>query len=1781
MAKDEQQAASQLDLEGQINKVLQARTAILQNQSKFLSNQTQMAMEMCNALDCEGLDGMKDRLSELQDGLTDAAEEAKRLEGSAQSAGSAVNSMAKKSAKDGGMMKKAFSPMGGMFAGLGVGIMSAFKGATNMIGGFIGTAGRITGIIGNIGKALITLPFSLLNNLTSLAAGAGGSVSALRQAMEDVREEFGSLASNEGKQVMQGFDSMKSQMKDMSKHGISLRKHFGPGSEGLANALKAAGEQMTDLGDQMGVFGSEVAANAGKLHVYRKGLGLTGEAFAAMGTLASTNGNSLTDTMHQVGSQAINMGKQFGVGPKVLAKSMASMAGDVANFGTLSVKQLSSLAVYTHKLGISAKELTGVIDSWDNFEDAAAGASKLSQAFGMNIDAMEMMKEQDPGKRMDMLRESFQETGKSVEDLSRQELKLLSAQMGLSEEAAKKALSSDMDYDDIVAGSEDAEAKTISQAEAMKELADSLKQVFGGGGDGPKTFSEALASGFKKGIMRGKGMRKMFSNIRKSMRQVHLFGKDLGKMFIEMFPGIQTMVKALTDLFSPSRFKKLRKDLLGAFRQLFVDLRTDPKAGVESFAERLKEIFGNFFDSSSGPGKAFMDGLKTFGKTILLLIMSMIPMLIKGLASLIHKLADFIRDPSALTDGASGLADGLHQALAGAFENIKAAWPILAAAFADLWDAVKPALGKLWQKMWPYLLSAVILKTIITVAANMTLGAVFGTLFKAVAKLFSGALTGGASAGTKGAAKKMKKKGSMIGSIKGLIYRLADFKASKIGKAMITVGLLIIFVGASLVGLAYALKLAVDAVAGVDNTKLIIMSAVLVGLMFAMLPMSLAAEALSKISWGKMLGALAKTGLVVLAMGALAYIMGHIINAMPEVGMDAIKNFFVIMGLILVSGLVAMALAIPAGMLADKFGVQIAIGLAVIGVVMIAMGALGVIIGKMLGSIPNPEGVAALMQGISSIMRTTAMMLPIAGALGLMAMAFPFGTAGVAIIVAGFGVLGTLATSMVNNLVPVMEKIAKIRVGDPKSFKMITEALLAVIQAIEGFVNAVARVMEALRPGLADLVAGKSMEDNIKAATEFVDKVLDGGILPLIDKIVKVAESTNITESGVQAITAIGEILKAIGSIMKSMMPDPEVIKAVAGMDGWFGSGKATEMMDKLTKYMEVAQEGAMALITKVKESFFSEEFIKLFDDVDPNAAAMIGAFGPILEGIAKALDALKPSDEQMKTVQANSGFWSGNKGPQMMNKMTEYMKATEEPIKGLIGAIGGSMKDIINAIKPMIRDIGSMNVDPKALEAVTNLVISVMTAMGNMMGGIGPIVSEVSKIVDRYSNANQAFSWMLADVGKLMNSMGTAFTSMMPSITNILKEMVKVAQGIENPEQFAKKVESIVKIFDMLGMMSEMFAGKDAKLNAYAVGGKWEDSSIGAMQHNLEQFNRHILKDTGPLQDFINKMLALSIPSGGEKKAKALGEVFGALGVILNGVTKFKEFAPARSTAGNNDGGAMREINEAIHFMGLIDYDGVKTVMEKVSGGNWRINTRTIKYRAKAATAYQELLTATMSSGRIDPGTTHFTSQIDRMDYLKRALEKASGTEEWDISKRKLESRQSVVEQYTLFLGEIQNAMSALARIPNITNEMFMKIDDGLWNLSILAENSGLYLTSTISSSMNTATEVVKAVAENFNEISNLLTTLPAIDMSASLNKFGKNMAISTEKIEVQNKPINITVNLGITMDANDIAYSLSNESRRNGKHTVQLSRHHNKKAGWSGNSVASGSGVASGESA
>ena len=64
-------------------------------------------------------------------------------------------------------------------------------------------------------------------------------------------------------------------------------------------------------------------------------------------------------------------------------------------------------------------------------------------------------------------------------------------------------------------------------------------------------------------------------NIRKSLRVVFQAGKQIGKMFMKLFPGMQQFMKGLKNLFSPKKFKGLMGDVKKIFKSFFLDLNKD------------------------------------------------------------------------------------------------------------------------------------------------------------------------------------------------------------------------------------------------------------------------------------------------------------------------------------------------------------------------------------------------------------------------------------------------------------------------------------------------------------------------------------------------------------------------------------------------------------------------------------------------------------------------------------------------------------------------------------------------------------------------------------------------------------------------------------------------------------------------------------------------------------------------------------------------------------------------------------------------------------------------------------------------------------------------------------------------------------------------------------------------------------------------------------------------------------------------------------------------------
>ena len=105
-------------------------------------------------------------------------------------------------------------------------------------------------------------------------------------------------------------------------------------------------------------------------------------------------------------------------------------------------------------------------------------------------------------------------------------------------------------------------------------------------------------------------------------------------------------------------------------------------------------------------------------------------------------------------------------------------------------------------------------------------------------------------------------------------------------------------------------------------------------------------------------------------------------------------------------------------------------------------------------------------------------------------------------------------------------------------------------------------------------------------------------------------------------------------------------------------------------------------------------------------------------------------------------------------------------------------------------------------------------------------------------------------------------------------------------------------------------------------------------------------------------------------------------------------------------------------------------------------------------------------------------------------------------------------------------------------------------------AKNFRQFITAMKTVKTDSVTAAVDSFIDVITEMQYLHDTLavgiPSIDLGGVLNKFGENMSISSEKITVNNKPINITVNLSLTMDADEITMGLA---KRKGKYAVALS--------------------------
>jgi phage-related protein len=692
----------QLDIEQAINAAIRERAALQAANSEQLANQVQLAIDLCKSLKCEDLEEVGDRLSSMRESLhsvADGAGAVSKQTGVMAKGLKGNNDRLKEMGKTGKPMldkKRGWMILG--FVALKNKIQSAWM-AMKRMGKAVMSAYNL---YAKLKDAILSIPYKIMDNLRDAARGAGNAGIGIKNAYEDIKESFGSLESNEGLALKKGFDELTKGGDILGGAGVNLASVFGRGPEGVAAAMGEYLKLTQGMGPTITQLGDGMAKHAKQILGIGKALSLTQDDYKAMADQAVITGVSMKKVMVAHAKQAVSMSKQVGVSAKVISKNLMFMKKNYSSFGHLSKKELMATAAYASKLGIEMKTLQDIGKKFDDFESAAQSVSALSQAFGVQLDAVEMLNATE-GERMSMLKEGLESAGQNWADLSKQEKQYMAESVGISSiEDLGKALEGDVSYDDMLDGADAAANATLSEADAMKALTKEIKlmhQTASSASKSGKGLWGTFFAGIEHGFMNSKFMLDLFAQIDKAFTGIFNVGKELGKFFGDLFKAkgpLEDVGKAIMALFDADRYIQKFKDISAAVQKFIKALfAIDPsvEGGVAAQAQGLAE---NLVKSLLGTFDVFEDEQGSLMKNLWLKVKKYLPYIGGALLGVFTGLADYaieglnsmaasLMEPSSTASAEEGVTDGIGTML---WNGLKAAW-----------DAVFGPKGKVWGLM--------------------------------------------------------------------------------------------------------------------------------------------------------------------------------------------------------------------------------------------------------------------------------------------------------------------------------------------------------------------------------------------------------------------------------------------------------------------------------------------------------------------------------------------------------------------------------------------------------------------------------------------------------------------------------------------------------------------------------------------------------------------------------------------------------------------------------------------------------------------------------------------------------------------------------------------------------------------------------------------------------------------------------------------------------------------------------------------------------------------------
>lgn len=1411
----------------------------------------------------------------------------------------------------------------GALSGLFQGFKNLFA-LTKAATGFFG--GVVKGLF-NVGKAAIAIPFKIMSGLFKMASQGGGGTE-LAQAYENVRAAFGDLKGD----VPQTIIGVAKSFDSMNQTGVSTTAIFG----NMAQRLEAVNKLAQEMGPTFFGIQEEFKKNGVAMMTYQKGMGLTGEQMASVAQAANRMGTSSTKVLNDMAKQSLTMAKNFGIPAKVISKDMGKAMQDLAHFGHLSTKEIAVAATFANKLGVSVDKLTGIMDATSTFDQAAEGMSKLNQQFGTNIDATQIMMAQSGTEKIEMLRKEFARTGKDMSKLTMQERMLIKQSAGMDDamlDAAFSAKNAGVSLDKISKAGDKSEKKTLSQAEAMQEMGKSIERAVVAGEKFASMF-EAIISGIKKGIMSSPEFVSLMQNINVIMQKAFFFGMKLGKMFVDLFPGVKDVFGGLKEMFNPERFQKMFDGVLKAF-DVF---KVGGSGKMEDFMDQIQKVFLQFFSAGEPGGKKVLEGFKKFGGAVAQVFGMMSKWVIDKLSTIVDGITNWLKDPKIPSVNSGGLAGSLFGPFEGALKSLKEKLlPALKRLVSQLWDMLVESIKGMSTKskmMIGGALAAVVLGPAIGQAiTGLVSSKVFGKAGAQLSQGLAGAAAGAskdAAGAAQGAAAAMPAVSSSPAAMASsaipdqkTIEQMETASKSKVDWPGLT-KFLVGIAGMFTIGMM-AFSKALDMVKGVAITDILKASLLFGAVATFMIPMAKAGEMLTNaksMDWkalgqvlvgigGMMLIGIAGFSLGILAVKALKVTMKDI--GLAEVFMLAMIPPIAATGL-----LVAEALLV--GKLVDGAKKEVLTGMVAMGIVLAAMVVAAAAVGgltKLIGAAEMQAG-ANMMDVMANTFMKTGVIIGEATIIGAGIIA----TAGVGAVVAaaGLGAMAAAVVVMAETAGTILVQISQIP-GDPNALKTKTEAFTLIMDSVGRMMGQIAGILKALDFGFFE--SEKSKIDKMNAAKGLINSLLNGedgkgGINGILNTIVEGLKT--LTPDKLETTKAFASVLNAVAGMMTAASKGAEGLQSKS--IGWFTTAAEDQATIKASMegaggYIKTVMGAAGTLITSIVNSLSSVQDSGKFKEAG-------AALGSILQAVTGLITAIAPNIKDFhKESESSFSASAGVLGPNVS-------KAKKEAgVDGAgIAAAAAYMSTVMGAmsvhIPTMISDI--MSGVGRELKKLDKRELDALPIVGDILKTVAGIVASITASTKGVGNVNiNAAQGATVAIVNQIPSVSQIITDIGKSAPQLMSNFIGLTKMIPQDPTFKSKIETLSFIFDSINKMIQAVntavGGSTAASGQNVVPAEKENAIMDAMWA-INNLLRRMTADWGrnPMQEIMGYLDAIGKTLPKQDSTKVLAEVFESISKITNAIS---------SAFKGSDG----KLDENAIMSGV---DSMKKVLEKMSAADY-----------------------------------------------------------------------------------------------------------------------------------------------------------------------------------------------------------------------------------------------------